>query len=666
VTLLILFVAFWLGIVLRNSPLAVSAISVLVLTYALKRLSKKIAVVSLLVLSIGVSISFINIDIKKESYEGVVIEVTNNYYLLSSDFEIIYIYEKETDKEIGDVLIVYGIKEKINSEKIESKFNFDDYLKSKGVSYQIYPKRTDVKSYSPIRVNKMRKEFIANFSGEVGSLVSSIMFSRRDNSEIISKFSSLNILRLCSAGGLYISFFLKVIEAFLKKRLSDKVSRVVAFTVLVPYFLFVFPKPSLIRISTIFIIRFTNDFLLKKKLSYLSIIAISGFSILMLDFHFALQDGFIIGYLASIFAHFLVNSFKHVKGIKKKTLTVLTLYLFLLPLEISYYHDFSLLEPLIQVAIFPFLLVFMLFSLLCFYKVPIFSIVEKLYMPINELLSFINKINVSFHIPKMSVLLVIVYELLFIAMIYFASIKLKPMKRIFGVIVTSFLTFYILPINNTFSNEVSFINVGQGDSILIRNRFKTALIDTGGSLKYDVAKEALIPYLKSKRIYAIDYLIVTHDDYDHMGARDSLIKNFKVSNYVDKHEMFPLNVGGVILNSLNSYAKEENDNDNSLVISFTVSKTRYLLMGDASKRIEQKLIKENIDLSSDIIKIGHHGSKTSTSEEFINKVNPKEAVVSVGRNKYGHPTEEVIRMLEKYRITIRRTDIEGTITYYSM
>lgn len=664
--LLILFVSFWLGLVLKNSPLGVSLVAILLLIYAFKRLSKKVAAIGLLVLSIGVSISFINIDIKKESYEGMVVEVSDNYYLLSSDFEKIYIYEKDTDKEIGDILVINGTKEKIGFEKIESKFDFANYLKNKGVNYQIYPKHTDVKFNSPLRINKARKEFVSNFPSEVASLVSSIMFSRRDSSEIISKFSSLNILRLCSAGGLYISFFLKIIESLLKRKLSDKVSRVVAFVILLPYFLFVFPKLSLIRISVIFALRFINDFLLKKKLSYLSIIAISGFFLLVLDFHFALQDGFIIGYLTSIFVHFLVNSFKHIKGIKKNILTVVAIYLFLLPIEISYYCDFSILEPVFQTMIFPFLLVFMFSSLLCFYKVPIFPIVEKLYSPINETLTFLNKINISFNVPKMSFLLVLFYELLLISMLYFASIKLKPMKRAFGLIVISFVAMYIFPINNAFNNEVSFINVGQGDSILIRNRFATALIDTGGNLKYDLAKESLIPYLKSKRIYKIDYLIVTHNDYDHMGARDSLIENFKVSKYIDKHDMFPLNIGGVILNSHNSYDQKEDDNDNSLVISFAISNTKFLLMGDASKKVEQKLIKANVDLSSDILKIGHHGSKTSTSEDFINKVNPKEAVISVGKNKYGHPTKDVISLLEKYQITIRRTDIEGTITYYSM
>ncbi len=664
--LLVLFVSFWLGLSLNNSPLIVFIISFLLFIYIWKKISKKVLVISSLFLFIGITISFINIDIKKTSYEGIVVEVSNNYYLLSSDFEKLYVYEKDTNKEIGDILIIDGNKELIESEKIESRFDFANYLNNKGVRYQIFPKTTTVKFNSFLRLNKMRKDFLSHFSSETSSLVSSIMFSRRDKSEIIGNFSSLNMIRLCSSSGLYLSFLLRFIERALKRKFSDRASRAMSFLFLLPYFVFVFPKFSIIRISLLFLLRFINDFLFNKRFSYLSVTGLSGIILLLFDFHLASQDGFIVSYSVTVFAYLLTNSFRHLKGIKKKIFVVSVLYLFVLPMEISYYGDFSILEPLIQLFLFPILLVFLFISLVCFYKIPAFFLVEKIRSPINELLSFMNKINVSFHLPKMNQFVILIYLVILISFVYFASIKLKPLEKLSFVLMVSLMFFYIIPIKNSFTSEVSFINVGQGDSILIRDKHKTALIDTGGNLKYDLAEESLIPYLKSKRIYKIDYLIITHEDYDHMGARDSLINGFKVKRYVNKHEMFPIQIGNITLNSLNKPLSLDDDNDRSLVISFSIPQMTFLLMGDASKKVEQRLILENKNLSSDILKIGHHGSKTSTSEDFINKVKPKEAVISVGKNKYGHPNSETLELLKKYDIAIRRTDIEGTITYYSM
>jgi competence protein ComEC len=221
---------------------------------------------------------------------------------------------------------------------------------------------------------------------------------------------------------------------------------------------------------------------------------------------------------------------------------------------------------------------------------------------------------------------------------------------------------HVVPIENQFTSSVSFINVGQGDSCLIRYKNYAVLIDTGGSIYKDIAQECLIPYFKKNRIYDIDLLITTHDDFDHNGAASSLINNFKVKKYITEKEDFPYKIGPILLSNLNQF-DYENDNDNSLVIHFKMGNKNYLIMGDASKAVENQIMEKYSNVPCDILKIGHHGSDTSTSEKFVSFVNPIEAIVSVGDNKYGHPHKSVLDILKEANIKIRRTDIEGTITY---
>ena len=225
-----------------------------------------------------------------------------------------------------------------------------------------------------------------------------------------------------------------------------------------------------------------------------------------------------------------------------------------------------------------------------------------------------------------------------------------------------FLTVNFLPVENLLTQEVSFINIGQGDATLIRKGSVSVLVDTGGSLYQDLANESLIPYFRKKRIYDIDALVITHNDFDHNGAASSLCENFKVRQILDKKSDFPYKIGGITLYNLNK-ENYNNDNENSLVLYFSMWGKKFLIMGDASIEVEKQILLDNPNLDCDILRVGHHGSNTSTSPEFISKITPSESIISVGKNYYGHPHKDVIYTLEKYNVRIRRTDLEGTITY---
>jgi competence protein ComEC len=190
------------------------------------------------------------------------------------------------------------------------------------------------------------------------------------------------------------------------------------------------------------------------------------------------------------------------------------------------------------------------------------------------------------------------------------------------------------------------------------------MIDTGGIMNMDMATETLIPFLRKQRIYHVDCLIASHGDYDHIGAKDSLMANFKVNRFVEDASEFPLKIGGLTFENYNVYQGSD-ENENSLVLRTEVLGKSWLFTGDAGKEVEQKIVRDFPDLDVDMLKVGHHGSSTSSTEEFLKLITPEMAIISCGRaNKFKHPNDEVLARLEKLKIPYRRTDLEGTITYF--
>ena len=234
--------------------------------------------------------------------------------------------------------------------------------------------------------------------------------------------------------------------------------------------------------------------------------------------------------------------------------------------------------------------------------------------------------------------------------------------------------------NNNTSLKTYFFNVGQADSILIQNNEKNMLIDAGNNED----GEMLVNNLKQLNVEKIDYLIGTHPHEDHIGGMDNIINNFEigtiympnvqtntktfedvldaVSNKNLKIETPKVNdtflLGEANCKILSVTDDEDNLNQSSIVIQLNFKDLSYLFMGDAEKEIE-----ESIDVGKvNILKVGHHGSDTSSSLDFINKIAPEVSIISVGKdNSYGHPSDDVIKRLENIGSKVYRTDEVGNI-----
>ena len=247
--------------------------------------------------------------------------------------------------------------------------------------------------------------------------------------------------------------------------------------------------------------------------------------------------------------------------------------------------------------------------------------------------------------------------------------------------------------------EVIFFDVGQGDAIFIETpSYHQILIDGGpdSTILEKLSKE--MPFWDR----SIDLIILTHPERDHLTGLIEVLEKYKVENILwtgivrdtaeykewkklieeEKAEIFIAKAGQKIscltwqikqcdLEILQPFesleGKEFKDSNNTSIISKLVfGKNSFLFTGDAYKDVEGKLINKEAEIDSDVLKVAHHGSKTSSSEEFIKAVSPEIAVISVGReNKYGHPNQEVLELLEKYGIRVLRTDKDGDIKIFS-
>lgn len=243
--------------------------------------------------------------------------------------------------------------------------------------------------------------------------------------------------------------------------------------------------------------------------------------------------------------------------------------------------------------------------------------------------------------------------------------------------------------NNTNSSTsevlVYFIDVGQADAIYIKDGNSNMMIDAGNNAD----GKLLVKYLQSLKVEEFKYVVGTHAHEDHIGGMDDIINNFKIDNFYMPEAISTSKTFEDVLDALDknkvtfqtpkigdkftlentnfevlSIGNDTSDlNDTSLVLKMSYNNTCVLFMGDASSNVEKTLLDK--DINCQVLKVGHHGSRYSSSDEFIKKVNPTYGIIMVGEgNKYGHPTKKTLDILHKYKVTIHRTDEEGTIVMH--
>jgi len=596
-------------------------------------------------------------------HRGIVVEVKANYFLFHSGGITYYVAEKNTVHEVGDLLNIQGNSSPLRFTEYEGRFSFADYLNTKGVHYEL--KASDILSIfnRPFRLRSAELEFLSAFDDNTATWIDAIVFNHRDSSDpIFDSISAMGLYATLSNGGIFLSLYIRALDHVGKKVFrKEGTTTFLHFLALGPFLLF---APTKIGVWRVFLREVHAVVFKRQSLNKIQLLTLNAGTLLIFYPWAALQSGFFYGYGLSLV---FTLSGPLIGSISDKTkrffASRLLMEAFLLPIAISR-GSLSLLAPLFRLLFFPFIAPFLFLSEVSFFTLPFPRLFGGYAKGIRAVLSFLSNANLSLPIFGYNgEALIILYYVLLVAALFLLDGGFGRYAKHAAVTFAVIVALNASPLYNLVSGQVTFLNVGQGDAIIIRDRLKTVMIDTGGVNSFDMAAEVDIPYLRRQRIYHIDYLIASHGDFDHIGAASSLMSHFDVSHFIDSTESFPLTIGRLHFVNYNIYGGDD-ENAKSLVLGLEFLGKRWLFMGDAPISVERRIIVDHPELRCDIFKVGHHGSDTSTCLEFLRAVQPKEAVISCGaNNRYGHPTETVLERLNRENVRIRRTDLEGSIVY---
>ena len=595
--------------------------------------------------------------------------------------EKLLITYKYQDKEFNN--LSYGDKIKVKGTLItpskntnQNTFNYQKYLYYKKIYYLV-----EATSINKIANNNNYLYTIKNtLYQKINKLKSSnyiktLLFCDNTLSKEIKESYRINgISHLFSVSGMHINFFVSIIYLYLNKITYNKRIKYLITNIFIITYLILFPSSSLLR-SAVMSILYSINYLLKLKIKKIDILLLTlGVSLLINPF--IIYDlGYIYSYTITFFLVLSSSTLKKKNKINKIIYISLLSFLVSIPITIYNSYEINIISILLNIILVPIISIIILPLTIITYIFPILDSILYLFTNTLEKISlFISKINITKIIfPKPSLLIIVLYYIIFLLS--------YQNKKYFYLNIILLIIIYISPyLNSNF--EVVMFEVGEADCHLIKYPYNknTILIDTGKN-EYKIKNE-VIPYLKSIGIKKIDYLIITHGDEDHIGGSITLINNFQVKNVIlnkgtftdlekeliknlnKKKIPYQININKINLSNHTIYllnnTKYNNENDNSIITYFTYQKYKFLYMGDASITTEDNLL-ENYNLNNiSILKVGHHGSNTSSSKDFISQINPSISLISVGENNiYHHPNKEVTNNLSKSRIY--RTDINNMV-----
>ncbi len=575
-----------------------------------------------------------------------------------------------------------------------------------------------------VQIRAEIKEIIGtNLPKDSASILTALIVGDKSNidDDIVNNFKTSNLSHVLAISGLHISCVILGFDFIMKKiKMPFKCRAIVISLILALFITITGFTNSVVRASIMGIILLLSnvfytkaDFWTSISIAILITTFINPFSIL--------DNGLQLSYIGTIsivcFYNIIIKlKNKKINKIKQIALTTICAQIFLMPITIIKFHTISiyfiianiLISPLISIVInLGFIATFTTFISVKFSK--IFFLILKSILKILILIpNLISKLPFSkIYITNFNSITITLYYFVTILGYLYLCIKVKSKiqirkyekkileKRIIEKISATCIIFIIcisiiIPALEVLKQELNiyFIDVGQGDStLIITPNKKTVLID-GGEGK----NETLLSYLLNRNVRRINYMIISHFDSDHCNGMLEVIDNLKVDNLIvsyqtseceeyrnimekaksKKIKIINVKDGDIVnidknvqLNILypKKELKFEDLNNNSIVFKFKYKDFSMLFTGDIEEIVENELIKiYDNELNSKVLKVAHHGSKSSSSKEFVKKVNPQIALMGVGKNNiFGHPSYNTLQTLNEYNIKIFRTDQNGEI-----
>lgn len=668
--------------------------------------------------------------------------------------------EKIPNVKIGNIIKVRGKLRQFEEAANKGNFDSRKYYLSLGFYGKIEAGTIEIinSDYSGIRqglyelrmeiIERLEKlcsdnngifSIISNKNGIIGAI---ILGDKTDiDSDIKELYSVSGIAHILAISGLHISFIGMAIYRLLRRRFRFLFSAAVSIPVVLSFGIMSGFGISTIRAIIMFILKIIGE-VLGRKYDAITAISLAGLVLLVQNPFVVCNSGFQMSFGAIIAIVLILPIVEEILNTDNKIIKVIsanfTISLVMNPILAWNYYELPTFSFLLNIVVVPLMSVVIVSSIAgIFCSCIMFGFGKVVIFPgcgILELYTFlcniINKSSVASIVvgqPKVTIIIVY-YAILLVVLFGLKNIrtkytraekerniikketglvlekKAKKERRIKGqnvklrlACIVGFLLLncliYYIP-NQGF--YITFINVGQGDGILIHGDNGTkVMVDGGSTSEKQVAKNCIVPYLKAEGIGTIDYSIITHTDKDHISGILEILENnnsnrIRIKNLVmpdinmkddtyneliEKAKLKKINVLYIKKGDTLSLGKTKikciypettttasDKNDYCTVLSVKNKTSKILLTGDISKEIEEK-IKDDIEENYTVLKVAHHGSNYSSSEKFLKKVNPKYSIISVGKNNsYGHPGNETMERLRKQGGVIYRTDEKGGIT----
>nr|WP_183246167.1 DNA internalization-related competence protein ComEC/Rec2 [Anoxybacillus tengchongensis] len=621
---------------------------------------------------------------------------------------------KWEDIQIGTACLLKGTIERPSLPTNPYAFNYRRYLFYQHIHWIVRPAslerctRTNVTWIE--RLQMIRQQGIRYiqhyFPDGVSAFMQALIYGERSDIEptVLASYQKLGLIHLLAISGLHMTLLVGgCFYLFIRFGIPRERATVILLGCIPLYAVLAGAAPSVMRAAIM-----TSCFLLfSSRLRTLDTLSIACLVLLVKDpytvFHLGFQLSFLVCFALIICSTFIQNE---PSVVRQLFMTSFIAQISTLPLLLYHFYEVSFLSiplniifvPLYSFIILPLSFLALLIHLFMPFASPL--IIYVLAIVIEHANALVVALADTFVLTLGRPPLLLLVAYIISIFLFFLSFEYGKCAVIFRfsfifVMIAHFIWPFFRP-----TGEVVMLDVGQGDSIYIELPYRKAvyIIDTGGTMSFSdehwkkrkrsfrVGEDVIVPFLKAKGVRTLDALIATHGDFDHIGdANDifdavrvrKLIVGMQRNDFIQSVMKQAINkgthvemvksgdrwtVGEARFYILSPFGNETTTNDGSVVLYVFMGGAYWLFTGDLEEEGERRIISTYRSLPVHILKVGHHGSKTSTSEPFLRHIRPKWALISVGRrNRYGHPHREVIERLRRYDVHIFRTDEQGAI-----
>lgn len=614
----------------------------------------------------------------------------------------------------GDSLYIEGEFKKPEEARNYKGYNYKQYLKTKKIIGTVELEKAKIlKSSNGSFIHNIQKYIKDTINGtltdEEGNLLLAILLGDKDklSEDIQESFKTSNLSHMLAVSGAHVSYIILGLTYVLQNSIIGKKNgKIVCIFFLLVFMAITNFTPSVTRACIMAVLTLFSGIVYRKSDVYTNISVAALITLIfnpysLLDLGFQLSYGGTIGIIIFIkrIQEKKSNS-KVVNYIKQMALVSIYANIIIIPIMMYHFNTVSLTFIISNIMASPILGIIVINGFLFIItSITVKPLTRLIAIFIKPILSILIKISqICSKLPFSNILVVTPY--MFNVISYYAIIlycikskKNNKCKIIICLLIVLILINFIIYIFPQ-KLRIFFIDVGQGDStLIITPDKKTVLVDGGGSDSFDVGEKVLLPYLLDRRILKVDYVLISHFDTDHCGGILTIMEKVKVKNIIiseqaehsENYERFKklmihkkirlievkkgdkIKIGRYsefkILFPTSRLLSENPLNNNSIVAQFNYNSFKMLFTGDIEKLAEQQILKtEKAEIRADILKVAHHGSKTSSIPEFIKAVRPKIALIGVGKNNtFGHPNQQTIKNLENIKCRIYRTDLQGEI-----